>query len=219
MILCEMDSNAILSEAMKDRTSGEMVKAYRKLLKNLRLVGMTPTKHVLDNEMSAEFKEVVRMNNMEYELVPKGQHRRNIAEKAIQTWKAHAISVFSGMDSKCPLFLWDLMLDQINMQVNMLRQSNVIPKVSAFAHLHGQHDFNCHPLAPLGIEVHSYVPPDKRKTWGVKCRKGYYIGTSREHYQYFFRRTYLRPGESRALKQCVSNINISPCPYSPLLTQ
>ena len=72
MIMCEMDSNAILSEAMKDRTSGEMVKAYQKLLKKLRLAGMTPKKHVLDNEMSAEFKEAVRMNDMEYELVPKG---------------------------------------------------------------------------------------------------------------------------------------------------
>ena len=98
---------------------------------------MTPKKHVLDNEMSSEFKEAVRMNDMEYELFPKGQHRRNIAEKAIQTWKAHAISVFSGMDSKCLLFLWDLMLDQIDMQVNMLRQSNVTPKVSAFAPLNG----------------------------------------------------------------------------------
>ena len=148
MIMCEMDSNSILSEAMKDRTSGEMVRAYQKLLKELRLSGMTPKKHVLDNEMSREFKDAVRENGMEYELVPKGQHRRNIAEKAIQTWKSHAISVFSGMDSKCPLFLWDLMLRQIDMQVNMLRQSNVTPKVSAEAHLHGQHDFNRHPLAP-----------------------------------------------------------------------
>jgi hypothetical protein len=185
MILCEMDSNAILSESMNNRTSGEMVRAYQKLHKELRLSGMTPKKHVLDNEMSQEFKDAVRMNDMEYELVPKGQHRRNISEKAIQTWKAHAISVFSGMDSKCPLFLWDLMLGQIDMQVNMLRQSNVTPKVSAEAHLHGQHDFNRHPLAPLGIEVHSYIPPDKRKTWGIKSKKGYYIGTSREHYRYF----------------------------------
>ena len=57
---------------------------------------------------------------MEYELVPKGQHRWNIAEKVIQTWKAHAIGVFSDMDTKCPLFLWDLMLKQVDMQVNML---------------------------------------------------------------------------------------------------
>ena len=71
MIMCEMDLNAILSEAMNDRTSGEMVKAYQKLLKKLRLAGMSPRKHVLDNEMSSEFKEAVRMSDMEYELVPK----------------------------------------------------------------------------------------------------------------------------------------------------
>ena len=185
MILCEMDSNAIMSEAMKDRTSGEMIRAYQSLLKRLKLAGIKPKKHVLDNEISNDFKEIVRSNDMHYELVPKGQHRRNIAEKAIQTWKSHAIGVFSGMDAKCPLYLWDLMLPQIDMQINMLRQSNVTPKVSAHAHLHGQHDFNRQPLAPLGIEVHTYVPPDKRKTWSVKSKKGYYIGTSFEHYRYF----------------------------------
>ena len=99
-----MDSNAIISKAMKDRTSGKMVRAYQKLLKKLRLAGMTPKQHVLDNKMSNKFKDTVRMNEMEYKLVPKGQHCRNIAEKVIQTWKAHAISVFSDMDSKCPLF-------------------------------------------------------------------------------------------------------------------
>ena len=72
MIMCEMDSNSILSEAMKDRTAGEMVRAYQKLLKKLRLAGMVPKKHVLDNEMSNEFKDAVRMNEMEYKLVPKG---------------------------------------------------------------------------------------------------------------------------------------------------
>ena len=77
------------------------------------------------------------------------------------------------------------MLPQLDMQVNMLRQSNVTPKVSAWAHLHGQHDFNRHPLAPLGIEVRSYVPPHKRKTWSVKSQKGHYIGTSMEHYRYY----------------------------------
>ena len=185
MVMCEMDSNAILSEAMRDRSSGEMIRAYRVLLGRVRRAGLKPKKHVLDNECSAELKEAISSNEMTYELVPKGQHRRNIAEKAIQTWKAHAIGVFSGMDSKCPLFLWDLMLEQIDMQVNMLRQSNAAPKISAHAHMHGQHDFNRQPLAPLGIEVHSYIPPDKRRTWSIKSKKGYYIGTSRQHYRYF----------------------------------
>ena len=128
-----MDSNSISSEPMQDRTSGEMIRAYQALLKRLKLCGIKLKKHVLDNKISNEYKEAIRENGMEYELVPKGQHRRNIAEKAIQTWKFHAISVFSGMDSKCPLFLWNQMLRQIDMQVNMLRQSNTTPKVSAYA--------------------------------------------------------------------------------------
>ena len=81
--------------------------------------------------------------------------------------------------------IWDLFLPQINMQVNLLRQSNVTPKISAWAQIHGQHNFNRHPLAPLGIEAHVYIPPNKRKTWAVKSHKGFYIGTSTEHYRYF----------------------------------
>ena len=89
------------------------------------------------------------------------------------------------MDPKCPLALWDLMLPQIDMQVNLLRQSNITPKISAYAHLHGQHDFNRQPLAPLGVEVHVYVPPENRHTWSVKTKKGFYVETSTEHYRYY----------------------------------
>ena len=28
--------------------------------------------------------------------------------------------------------------------------------------------------------------PDKRKTWGVKSKPGYYVGTSLEHYRYYW---------------------------------
>ena len=71
------------------------------------------------------------------------------------------------------------------MQVNLLRQANAAPTISAWAYLHGQHDFNRHPLAPLGIECHVYIPPGNRKTWAVKSNKGYYIGTTLEHYRYY----------------------------------
>ena len=71
------------------------------------------------------------------------------------------------------------------MQVNLQRQSNITPKISAHTHLHGQHDFNRHPLAPLGVWVHVYISPTKRKTWSVKTHKGYYVGTSTDHYHYY----------------------------------
>ena len=74
-----------------------MIRAYRVLMARLKAAGIKPTKHVLNNEASAEFKKEIKQHNMTYELVPKGMHRHNIAEKAIQTWKSHTIGVLSGL--------------------------------------------------------------------------------------------------------------------------
>ena len=94
--------------------------------------------------------------------------------------------MLSGLPATFPLFMWDKLLEQLDMQVNLLRFSNVAPNVCAWTVLRGTHDFNRHPLAPLGIEMHMLEPADKRKSWGVKSKKGHYLGTSLEHYRYFF---------------------------------
>ena len=91
MILCEIDNNVIMSEAMRNRSSGEIVRTYLVLIQRLKAVGIRPKKHVLYNERSTEFKQAIKENELEYELVPKGQHRRNLAERALQTWKAHTL--------------------------------------------------------------------------------------------------------------------------------
>jgi len=186
MILCEIDNNVIMSEAMRNRTSGEIIRAYQTLVKRLKTAGIKPKKHVLDNECAADFKEAIQENDMEYELVPKGQHRRNIAERAIQTWKSHAIGALSGVSPNFPLGLWDELLPQLDMQVNLLRFSNVAPKVCSWTVLNGPHDFNRHPLAPLGVEIQMLEDPGKRKSWGLKSQPGFYVGTSLEHYRYYW---------------------------------
>jgi hypothetical protein len=112
MVLIEIDSNAILVEAMKNRTTGEMIRAYQVLVDRLRSAGVTPKMHILDNKCSAEFKEQIKSNNMQYQLVPPHDHRRNIAEKAIQVFKAHFISILCGADKSFSLHLWDRLLGQ-----------------------------------------------------------------------------------------------------------
>ncbi len=57
MVLIELDSNAILVEAMKNRSSTEMIRAYQVLVDRLRSAGIQPKMHLLDNECSADFKE------------------------------------------------------------------------------------------------------------------------------------------------------------------
>ncbi len=46
------------------------------------------------------------------------------------------------MNSKCPLYHWDIMVRQIDMKVNLQQQSNTTPNVLAHAHPHRPHDIN-----------------------------------------------------------------------------
>jgi hypothetical protein len=56
MVLTHINSNAILQEAMKNCTSGEMIRAYQVLIDQLRRVGVTPKQHILDNKCSADLR-------------------------------------------------------------------------------------------------------------------------------------------------------------------
>ena len=71
MILCKIDNNVILSEAMRNRSSGRIFCAYLILMQGLKTSGIIPKKHVLDNECSTEFKQVIQGKKLEYKLVPK----------------------------------------------------------------------------------------------------------------------------------------------------
>jgi hypothetical protein len=78
---------------------------------------------------------MIKKNNMMYQLVPLHDHQRNLAKKAIQTFKAHFISILCGTDIEFLLHLWDQLLPQAEHTLNMLRRSMVTPTVSAYAYL------------------------------------------------------------------------------------
>ena len=107
MVLNEVDSDAILIEPMKNRPAGEMIRAYQVLIDRLNSMGIFPKLHILDNECSTELKVVIKNNKMTFQLVLPHNHRCNIAEKAIQMFKDHFISILCGADKKFPLHLWD----------------------------------------------------------------------------------------------------------------
>jgi hypothetical protein len=54
--------------------------------------------HRLDNKASTAFKECIRENGMTHKLVPPSKHWCNLAERGIQTFKQHFISILSGVD-------------------------------------------------------------------------------------------------------------------------
>jgi hypothetical protein len=121
MVLIDFDSDAILVEPMKNRTSSEMIRAYQTLIDRLRTAGSIPKLHILDNECSQDFRDTIRLNEMTFQLVPPHDHWRNLAEKAIQTFKDHFIAILWGTDKSFALALWDRLLLQAKHTLNLLR--------------------------------------------------------------------------------------------------
>jgi hypothetical protein len=56
-----------------------------------------------------------------YQLVPPDMHRRNAAERAIRTFKAHFLGILTGVSGDFPRHLWDLLLTQAELTLNLLR--------------------------------------------------------------------------------------------------
>eukprot|EP00804_Cyclotella_cryptica_P001885 CCRYP_007356-RA/>CCRYP_007356-RA protein AED:0.20 eAED:0.20 QI:0/-1/0/1/-1/1/1/0/768 len=183
MILYHVDSNSIWAKPTKNKTEGELILARNRALQRMKACGIHPTRQVLDNEISATYKLAITASGMTYQLVPPDDHRRNIAKRAIQTWKDHFIAVISGTDTKFPLHLWCQLLPQMERQLCLLRQSNAYPHISSHTHLYGHHDYNTHPFVPLGMETLVHDKPHRRKSFAQHCTKGYVIGTSYEHYR------------------------------------
>ena len=96
------------------------------------------------------------------ELTPPGCHRRNLAEIGIIFFKKHLLSILLGVDKSFPTHLWDKLLPEAELTLNLLRQSNATPSVSAHAHLFGYFDYNRMPLAPMGCAVQIHEDADKR---------------------------------------------------------
>jgi hypothetical protein len=136
-----------------------MIRAYEKIINRMKAAGLGIRKHTLDDEALDAFKQYIRQQQIQFELVPPDNHRRNKAERAIQTLKAHFISILAGVDDKFPLSLWCHLLEPTELTLNLLRQSKVAPKISAFAHIHGPHDNTKKPFAPLGCAIQAHVKP------------------------------------------------------------
>ena len=150
---------------MKSRHENEMIRAYDMLVSRLLRCGVQPKKHVLDNEISSNMKDHIKDKyGFIVELVPPGCHRRNATEVAIRNFKAHFLSVLACASDSFPPNLWDCFLPQTEITLNLLRQSNATPTVSAYAHLCGPFDYNHMPLAWIGCEVQIHEKTDQRGT-------------------------------------------------------
>ncbi len=126
---------------------------------------MKPNMHILDNEASEAFKTEIK-KNCNLQLVPPDTHRRNLVERAIQTFKSHFIAILAGVDSLFPMSLWDRLVPQAVITLNLLRQANKMPSVSAYEFVNGKFDYKIILLAPLGCAVEIHESTNRHKKLG-----------------------------------------------------
>ena len=138
----------------------------------------------MDNECSIIVKcFVTQQQNTKIQFVKTHQHRVNSAEHAIQAFKNHFIAVLRTVHKYFPLQLWDELLDQAVMSLNLLLRSCINPKLSAYAVLKGNFICDKTPLSPPGTKALVYTDPTQRKKWEVHAKDAWYVGRLKDHYR------------------------------------
>jgi hypothetical protein len=105
---------------MKSRSASEWVKAYDLIHQELTSKGFKPKLQTLDNEASSALKNYFTNNEVEYQIVPPHWHRHNAAKRTIRTFKECFVAVLASVDPDFPLNLWDRLLPQAEMILNLL---------------------------------------------------------------------------------------------------
>ena len=92
-------------------------------------------------------------------------HWRNDAERAVRNFKNRFIAALCTVDPLFPFYVWDRLLPQVTMTLNMLRRSQLNPGLSAYEQVYGIHNFELTPLAPLRCKVKIHGKPHKQLTY------------------------------------------------------
>jgi hypothetical protein len=111
IVMYHYGANHVYVEPTPDRSHASLTAALERGLRFFADRNITSTFAVLDNEFNTEkFKNLMRKNNLPFQLVPRNSHRRNMAERTIRTWKNHFGSTLLTTDKRFPLAKANLLL-------------------------------------------------------------------------------------------------------------
>ena len=185
LVVYDYDSNFIFAEPMPNRNADTILRTFRAIHATIVASGAIPQIHITDNEAAQPLIQFLRQQNIEHQLVPPNNHRANAAERAIRTFKNHFIAILSSCDPAFPLHLWDRLIPQAVITLNLLRASTRNPSISAYSQIHGPFNFDRTPLGPPGTSVLVHENPTVRGSWSPHGTLGWYIGPSLSHYRCF----------------------------------
>ena len=87
LVAYHCESNSFIAQALKNRRAETITVPWQVIHNMYTQGGIASDTYVMDNENSTEFITALTKNDTSYQLVPPHTHRRNLAERAIQTFK------------------------------------------------------------------------------------------------------------------------------------
>ncbi|KAL7528094.1 hypothetical protein ACHAWF_002434 [Thalassiosira exigua] len=136
MVLMEIDSSRILVGPIKNRTNGELTQAYEKFMGRLKRAGVQPHKHLLEELDLRQGQDAA------------GAHPARLSPtKCSGSGHLQFQGPLPEYTRRCrrqfPLHLWDRILLQAEITIDLLCQSNATPTILAYAHLNEPLDYEC----------------------------------------------------------------------------
>ena len=109
MIAYHCDLNVILACPFTSRKDIHRLGAYNTIMEIIRSRGHHVYLQVLNNEAIASYqRQITDKWKADFQLVPPNIHRRNTAERAIRTFKAHFLAILAGVAPDYPRNLWHI---------------------------------------------------------------------------------------------------------------
>ena len=119
---------------------------------------------------------------VQFQLVPPHNHRANLAERSIQTFKNHFKAGLSSLHPNFPITESDRLLPQAFLTLKLLRQAIGNPKLSAYTYLFSNFEFNKSPPAPPWSKVVIHNKPSQRSSWDLNEIIAFYVGPTPNYY-------------------------------------
>ena len=157
---------------MKSYQAHEIKNAWEILIDRLMIHGHAINNFILNNECLEDLCKAIKKKQLNFQLVPPHMHRQNAVERAICTFKMHFLSTLTTCDLDFPISGWDRLLPRSELTLNLVGSSRCNPRLSAFAYLHGNFNYNQTPLVPSGTRVMIHIKPTQRKSWDYHGQLG-----------------------------------------------
>jgi len=182
LIVYNYDSNGILAVPLKNWHSESILAAYQSANAQLCTVGLCPKLQWLDNKASCALQDFMVAEDVDFQLVPPHVHCHNAVKFAICTFKNHFIFGLCSMDKHFPIHLWDCLLPQVELTLNLLHGSNLNPQLSTWVQMHDPFDFNCTSIAPPSTCITIHKKPRVHCSWVPHGIDDWYLGLALNSY-------------------------------------